>query len=175
MSIYHVCAWGPRTSEKGIRYALELELQPPVGAGDWTRSTNAINHWTKFSALTIFLSFNFKTGSHFRAHFDPELIFLPKPPQFRHKGYAITCLVHLLRFLSILFLSILFIHECLSVCVSVYHIQTVAEEVRRRHQIPWAWSYKWLWATMWVLGTEPESFTRETSALSSWARSLAPF
>ena len=36
----------------------------------------------------------------------------------------------------------------------------------RGPQIPWNWSYTWLWAAMWVLGTEPRSFAKATSALS---------
>jgi hypothetical protein len=42
-------------------------------------------------------------------------------------------------------------------CVSL-----VPREARREHWIPWNWSYRQLWATMWVLGVEPGSFGRAT-------------
>ena len=32
----------------------------------------------------------------------------------------------------------------------------------------WNWRCRWLWATMWVLGIEPKSTGRATSALSHW-------
>ena len=34
--------------------------------------------------------------------------------------------------------------------------------------IPWTWSYIWLWATMWVLRTEPGSSERAASTLKHW-------
>lgn len=42
------------------------------------------------------------------------------------------------------------------------------------HQIPWKWSYRQSWTTIWVLGIEPRSFGRAASALKSWAISPAP-
>lgn len=39
-------------------------------------------------------------------------------------------------------------------------------EVRTGSQIPWNWSYRQLWATMWVLELEPGC---STSVLNSWA------
>lgn len=43
-------------------------------------------------------------------------------------------------------------------CVYVHgvHVCLVPEEVRRRYGIPWGWSYRWLWPSMWVLRTKPE-------------------
>ena len=40
-------------------------------------------------------------------------------------------------------------------------------------QIPWNWNYRQLWAAMWVLGIEPESFGRAVSALNGWIISPA--
>ena len=45
----------------------------------------------------------------------------------------------------------------------------VIPEVRRGHQIPWNWNYRWLWATMWVLGIKPGGSGRAASALNHWA------
>lgn len=42
----------------------------------------------------------------------------------------------------------------LPVYMSVYHVHVVPKEVRQGHQIPWKWSYRWLLAAIWVLGTE---------------------
>lgn len=39
-------------------------------------------------------------------------------------------------------------------------------EVRERHQIPWSWSYRWLWATTWGPGIKHGS--------SAWATSTQP-
>lgn len=46
-------------------------------------------------------------------------------------------------------------------------------ESRRGHYIPWTWRYRWLWATMQVLGTEPGS-SREQSFLFTTLPSLQP-
>lgn len=42
-------------------------------------------------------------------------------------------------------------------------------KVRGGHCIPWTWSYRWPWVTMWVLGTEPRSSAGEASAPVCWA------
>lgn len=51
------------------------------------------------------------------------------------------------------------------VCVCVYiHAYTMLEipaEIIRGHQLPCNWSYRWLWAIMLVLGTEPSSSARQ--------------
>lgn len=62
------------------------------------------------------------------------------------------------------------------VCVDYMHvcdICLVPVKVRAGCQIPWNWSDRWLWATMWVLGIEPGSSTRKPSAFNLWAISLA--
>ena len=77
--------------------------------------------------------------------------------------------LHLLFFKIILFC----VHECFTctyVCAS--HVYLVLEEVRRGHQSPW--SYKWLWATVWMLGMESRSFVRASKPLNHWAISLVP-
>lgn len=43
---------------------------------------------------------------------------------------------------------------CLCVCALCWCL--VLEEVRR-HEIPQGWSCRWLWTTLWVLGTDPGS------------------
>lgn len=41
-----------------------------------------------------------------------------------------------------------------------------AWELKRKHWIPWDWSYRWLWAVTWVLGTEARSSGVLPSALN---------
>ena len=43
-----------------------------------------------------------------------------------------------------------------------------------RSWISWNWSYRQLWAVMWMLGIEPRSFRRAVSALNLWAISPVP-
>ena len=45
----------------------------------------------------------------------------------------------------------------------------VLKEARRRHQVPWNWSYRALWGAMWVLWTEPGSSGKP---LCHWTISL---
>jgi len=45
---------------------------------------------------------------------------------------------------------------------------------RKRVFGPWNWSYRWLWISMWVLGTEPGSSGGTASVLIHWAISSAP-
>ena len=40
--------------------------------------------------------------------------------------------------------------------------------------ISWNWNYRWLWATVWGLGTESGFSARTLSALNYWGISLAP-
>jgi len=44
-----------------------------------------------------------------------------------------------------------------SVCLGGHHMCTLPAGVRRGFQDPEKWSYRWLWTTTWVLGTEPRS------------------
>lgn len=62
----------------------------------------------------------------------------------------------------------LFTFMCLGVltaCLSVYRMHACsASEKQRRTWILWNWSYRQVLDTMWVLGTEPLSSVRATSA-----------
>lgn len=49
----------------------------------------------------------------------------------------------------------------------------VPMETKGGHQMPWNWSYRWLWATSSVLGIKPESFGKPASPFNCWAASLA--
>lgn len=44
----------------------------------------------------------------------------------------------------------------LLLCSYVHHLLTymVPMESRKGHQMPWNWSFEWLWVSMWILGTE---------------------
>ena len=46
----------------------------------------------------------------------------------------------------------------LSACMSVYHVCVWCPQ--RPEEGTWYWNYKWLWATIWMLGIEPRSSTR---------------
>lgn len=52
---------------------------------------------------------------------------------------------------------------CRYVCVA--HTRLASMEVRKGCQNPWNWSHGRLWATKWVLGTEPRSSARAPSSL----------
>ena len=43
-----------------------------------------------------------------------------------------------------------------------------------RYQVPWRWSYRSLWAAMWVLETEPRCSARSATGLNLWAILPAP-
>lgn len=72
------------------------------------------------------------------------------------------------------------------ICVSVGHVYAVPTEARRGHWIlpsatpclprhpEGSWSYRGLWAAMWVLETQPMSSVRACSALTDWASSSVP-
>lgn len=59
-------------------------------------------------------------------------------------------------------------------CLSVHYMCAVPSKDRKWHHIPWNWSYRQLWATKWVLGTEPRSSERAINVLKLWVISLAP-
>jgi hypothetical protein len=44
----------------------------------------------------------------------------------------------------------------------------VLNQVRGEYQVPWNWNYRCLRATICVLGTEPWSTKKATSALNNW-------
>ena len=49
---------------------------------------------------------------------------------------------------------------CLHVCIYIPHAFLVPMEVRRGHLISWNWSYRQLWASMWLVGIKPCSCRR---------------
>jgi hypothetical protein len=52
---------------------------------------------------------------------------------------------------------ILCICVCAPLCVYVIHVQAMLTKVRRAHQIHWNWSYRWLRATLRMIGSEPRT------------------
>lgn len=60
--------------------------------------------------------------------------------------------------------QVLFFYPC--VCVYV-HLNAVSPEGRRGHWIPWIWNYRWLWTSVWMLGTKYNTSRRAASALDS--------
>lgn len=77
------------------------------------------------------------------------------------------------QFLFILFSKILLISFLVYGCFVYRHGYAPwtcsAYRGQKRVLFPWNWSYRWLWAAVWVLGTEPEYTGRTASALNSWA------
>lgn len=63
-------------------------------------------------------------------------------------------------------------HMCLHEFMCSACVQDPSE-AGREHAITASWSFGWLWAALWVLGTKPGSFARTVSSLH-WAVSLAP-
>ena len=59
-------------------------------------------------------------------------------------------------------------------CLCMLCACLVPTEARRGHRLPWNWSYRWLWATVWVLRIEPIS-GRVASVLNCWAISPVPY
>lgn len=58
--------------------------------------------------------------------------------------------------------------------VYLYSMCLVSTEARRLCVISWSRSYRWPWAAIWLLGTEPRSSVRAESVLNFWLISLAP-
>ena len=54
------------------------------------------------------------------------------------------------------YLFIFYIRKCFA-CLHTLCMPALCREARRGAWMPWNWSSRWLWATMWVLGIEPES------------------
>ena len=64
------------------------------------------------------------------------------------------------------FLILFYVYGCFA-CMYV-RLCLVHGEAWRGHQVPWNWSYRQLWAAMWVLGIEPRPFRRATNTLNCW-------
>lgn len=59
-------------------------------------------------------------------------------------------------------------YECiLCVCLA-------PAEAKGRHHIPWRWSYRWLWVTIWALRTHPRSSLRDARIPNYEVLSQAP-
>jgi hypothetical protein len=64
-----------------------------------------------------------------------------------------------------------YVYECLAcMYICILWIFLVPEAARKGL---WNWTSRWLWATVWVLGTKPGSSGRAASALNFWAISPA--
>jgi hypothetical protein len=57
----------------------------------------------------------------------------------------------------------------LPACMYVHHVHVRCPQRPEKCQMPWNCSYKWLWATMWMLRIESGYSARIASALSHWA------
>lgn len=57
--------------------------------------------------------------------------------------------------------------DVLPVCMSLHHMHSVPTEARRRCRVTQNYSYKWLSATVWMVGTEPRSSGKATSGLTT--------
>lgn len=57
------------------------------------------------------------------------------------------------------------------VCMYIYapSMCVVHKEARRGHGIPWDWSCRCLWATLWILGIKPRCSGKANSVLDCWA------
>lgn len=77
------------------------------------------------------------------------------------RRYCYLLFIHfwLKNFLSFMYLGVL--PAGMPVCC----VHTVPTEARRGQQIPWNWSFRWLWTAMWVLEFEGDSSGPPTSAL----------
>lgn len=56
------------------------------------------------------------------------------------------------------------------ICTSRECLECV--EAWNEHWIHWKWSYRWLLAALWVLGTKPGSYARAANTFNPWAISL---
>lgn len=78
-------------------------------------------------------------------------------------------------YLKIFLEDLSYVYECFAsihACTSCVYL--VPMEAGRRLQIPYNWSYGWLWAAVWLLGTEHRLSASAASALICWATSLFP-
>lgn len=73
-------------------------------------------------------------------------------------------LKHSFRFLFLLGLFIFILSECFAHMYACVPYAYRAKLARRGCRIPFHWSYRSLWVTMWLLTTEPTSTARAASA-----------
>ena len=83
-------------------------------------------------------------------------------------------LVCLLKDFSKIYLCFILWLFCLHVYMCTKYMPS-AHRGEKTVQMPWHWSYWWLRATLYVLGTEPGSSARAASVLNHWAISSALF
>ena len=74
-----------------------------------------------------------------------------------------------------LFCFILFVWVFAWISRYVPHVLLVPTEARREGQIPWNWSYMWLWAVLWVLGNQILQRTSQCSYVLSPLSSSGSF
>lgn len=72
---------------------------------------------------------------------------------------------HNFTFDKILKIIYLDVYGCLTAFMPVCHVFAVPTEARRRCQIHWHWSYRWLRATTWVLEIESRFSERAANNL----------
>jgi hypothetical protein len=72
------------------------------------------------------------------------------------------------------FYLLLFFTYVFPACMPVHHMHAMPAQARRGHQISQKWSYRWLWANRWLLGTKARSFATATNTSNHWAISLEP-
>ena len=75
------------------------------------------------------------------------------------------------KFLDVFFKMLFILILCVC-CLHVWAPHTCL--ARSGGQSLWNWCYRWVWAAMWVLGTEPRSSGRAASALKQWASLQCP-
>lgn len=69
----------------------------------------------------------------------------------------------------VVYCYLLFHFRCMAVLPAfIPCVCLMPTETRRRHWKPWNWSYRYLWATMWVPATQSWSWTR---TFNHWATS----
>lgn len=109
-------------------------------------------------------SFVFKTGSH-RAQTSFEL-------NVQLRMTLNSCLLPPVSASHVLSSRVI-LHYCL--CCS-YLMCSVPVEARKGYQIPWDWSDRWLWATLWVLGMALNCWAEYPAlGLKSWILHLYPY
>lgn len=81
---------------------------------------------------------------------------------FRHNQYLLSLCMFFLDLPASFYMS-----ECFAwMCVWALHVCLVPMEVRRGYQIPWNWSYRYLWTTTWVMVPKSESSAGATNMCS---------
>lgn len=80
---------------------------------------------------------------------------------------------NILYFNRFIYSSILYVYEYFTCMYECAPCACLLPTQVRRLWISWKETYRLLWVTIWVLGTEPQPSARAISALNSW--SIFPF